>query len=199
MSKKELFTIIGMVALTPLVIAIGVSLPIFSYVDNSSPWIGFWGSYVGSIFGGVITLIVLQKTLNNNKEILDKTIQIEREKEERNRKLMFLDDICEKIQGLSFDMLTCMHEKDAEKMAMLYISAEILSVKLKSRQDEYINCDKLIKQLKLLSEKYYDFHNVMFVEKKNSEEEKFLREIGPMIGIVNKQAVIFYEENIKKI
>ena len=36
--------------------------------DTSNEWIGFWGGYLGSIIGGLITLYVLFRTLKDNKK-----------------------------------------------------------------------------------------------------------------------------------
>ncbi|MCH5345336.1 MAG: hypothetical protein J1E64_15015 [Acetatifactor sp.] len=97
MGKKELLIILGMLIFAPIIVAIGVSMPILNYIDNSSPWIGFWGSYVGSIFGGVITLIVLKTTIKSNEDILSKTLLADKEKEFEKQKENYCTTVCEKI------------------------------------------------------------------------------------------------------
>ena len=37
-------------------------------IEGSNDWIGFWGSYLGAIIGGAITLIVLWKTIVSNRQ-----------------------------------------------------------------------------------------------------------------------------------
>ena len=74
--KKKNWIIIGIVSTIfvitiPIVIGCGVSADILNNFTNSNDWIGFWGSYVGTIVGGMITLAVLYFTItneNNNKK-----------------------------------------------------------------------------------------------------------------------------------
>lgn len=199
MSKKELFIIIGMVTFVPIIVAIGVSLPVLRCIDNTSPWIGFWGSYVGSIFGGVITLISLQKTLNNNKDILDKTIQAESKKDEQNRKLIFLDEICDQFIKLSSDMITSMPVRDAKKLALLHVSASMLKTRLKSRQNEYVNCDKVLKELDILTPKFMDLSYRVIDEYEEIDWSEISIEFGKITDSFNKQVENFYKDNIRKL
>lgn len=63
---KTILNIILIIVFVPLAVGIGVSLPIFNHVVISNDWIGFWGSYVGTILGGMITLYVLWHTTTDN-------------------------------------------------------------------------------------------------------------------------------------
>lgn len=199
MSKRELFIILGIVTFAPIVVAIGVSLPILRCIDNTSPWIGFWGSYVGSIFGGIITLIVLKKTLDNNKDILDKTIQAESKKDEQNRKLIFLDDICDQFIKLSSDMITSIPERNAKKLALLHVSASMLKTRLKSRQNEYINCDAVLEKLDILTQKFTDLMYRVMDEHEVIKWNEIAIEFGKIAGSFNDQIEDFYEDNIRKL
>lgn len=63
--------------LSPVIVAFCVSsywLP-WPEIESHNDWIGFWGSYLGTIIGGAITLIVLWRTIESNKK--------EREAEEK--------------------------------------------------------------------------------------------------------------------
>lgn len=60
-----LLCVVG-VLLLPTIIAILVSLPILPKLTNNNDWIGFWGGYLGSILGGMITLFVLKITIEDN-------------------------------------------------------------------------------------------------------------------------------------
>ena len=44
-------------------------MSLFPCLETSNDWIGFLGSYFGSILGGIITLLVMQKTLVSSKEL----------------------------------------------------------------------------------------------------------------------------------
>lgn len=56
---------IGIIIAAPIIIGLGVSADILNNFTNNNDWIGFWGSYVGTIIGGIITLAVLYFTLKN--------------------------------------------------------------------------------------------------------------------------------------
>ena len=64
---KEIL-LIGMLIfiVIPLFIAFILSFRFIS-TDTSNEWIGFWGGYLGSVFGGLITLYVLYRTLKDNR------------------------------------------------------------------------------------------------------------------------------------
>lgn len=55
--------------LFPIIIAVLVSLPIFPKLETHNDWIGFWGGYLGSILGGLITLFVLKITIDDNNKL----------------------------------------------------------------------------------------------------------------------------------
>lgn len=86
MSKKwkTIVSIIIISILMPLAVGIGVSLPIFKQIVINNDWIGFWGSYVGTILGGMITLYVLWKTITDNENA-----------RKRDEKIKFFDKVME--------------------------------------------------------------------------------------------------------
>ena len=86
---KTIVSIILIVVFTPLVVGIGVSLPIFKYIVINNDWIGFWGSYVGTILGGMITLYVLWNTITDNENA-----------RKRDEKLNFFDKVTELSSNL---------------------------------------------------------------------------------------------------
>lgn len=53
----------------PAITAIIVSVSLFPCLETSNDWIGFLGGYLGSILGGIITLLVMKKTLTSSKEM----------------------------------------------------------------------------------------------------------------------------------
>lgn len=67
--KYMILLCVAGVLLLPVIIAILVSLPILPKLANSNDWIGFWGGYLGSILGGIITLFVLKITIDDNNRL----------------------------------------------------------------------------------------------------------------------------------
>lgn len=97
-NKKFLFLIIAVtVVIIPFFLGCFISSPIFKNFVGGINWIGFWGSYLGSVVSGLITLFVLFKTLESNKEDLEKTFIENKKMQQRQEKI----DYCEKIIRLS--------------------------------------------------------------------------------------------------
>ena len=93
-TKKEKILLIGTVCfivIFPVLVAILVSIPILDGLSSSNDWIGFWGGYIGSLLGGVITLYVLIKTLESAKE--------ERIAEEKSR---FFKELIDLVLDIDF-------------------------------------------------------------------------------------------------
>lgn len=67
--KLMILVCVAGVLLLPVIIAIMVSLPVLPKLTNSNDWIGFWGGYLGSILGGIITLFVLKITIDDNNRL----------------------------------------------------------------------------------------------------------------------------------
>lgn len=68
------------ILLLPITINMICSIPTIITINNND-WIGFWGSYLGSIIGGTITLYVLYQTNKVTKEIQDKNMGFDFKKE----------------------------------------------------------------------------------------------------------------------
>lgn len=92
MSKKwklvVSITIVSMII--PIAVGVGVSLPIFKHIVINNDWIGFWGSYVGTFLGGMITLYVLWSTITDNENA-----------RKRDEKLKFFDKVTEMTAELN--------------------------------------------------------------------------------------------------
>lgn len=63
---KLIIIIVVVLIIAPWIIATGTSADILNWATNDNDWIGFWGSYVGTFLGSIITLIVLFVTLKDN-------------------------------------------------------------------------------------------------------------------------------------
>lgn len=87
----KLKTAIGLILLgilSPLAVTALTSViasPISNF-ETSNDWIGFFGSYMGAILGGIITLIVMEGTNNSNRDI-----------EKENRKNEFCNNLSDLI------------------------------------------------------------------------------------------------------
>ena len=89
MRKFNIATYILIAILIFVFIPLGVAFLLsFNFIntDTTNEWIGFWGGYLGSIFGGAITLYVLFKTLKDGKRL-----------QKRDEKLDYCNRIVEMI------------------------------------------------------------------------------------------------------
>lgn len=77
---KYALIFLAVIVSTPLIL--GAIIPIESTIPNfsdSNDWIGFLGSYIGGILGGLCTLIVMYFTRKDTREIQDKNLEIQNE------------------------------------------------------------------------------------------------------------------------
>lgn len=115
-----MLTLVAVVTLVliPLCVAFLLSFQ-FIVTDTSNEWIGFWGGYLGSFIGGIITLYVLFKTLEDNKQNLERTLEDSKtnlektledsrinlektlESENKRRRLDFCNEIIHEISTVS--------------------------------------------------------------------------------------------------
>lgn len=145
----------------PIVVGIGVSLPIFQNIENSNDWIGFWGGYLGAILGGLVTLYVLWSTVNNNEKA-----------RRRDEKIHFFEKIIELFSRFSAKCgnlcalamrLMADPNNDSYKSFLLQhndvagIYTE-LGVLLISRKKIY-DCEEFTLKLTSLAEKINEFYN----------------------------------------
>lgn len=97
--KKEniVLLVIAVMGIIPFILGCAISSPVFKNFVGGDSWIGFWGSYLGSIVSGMITLFVLFKTLESNKKDLEQTFIENKRMQQRQEKM----DYCDKIIKLS--------------------------------------------------------------------------------------------------
>ena len=77
---RRFWWIIIIILTIPIVVnTLCLRTTIITVTEND--WIGFWGSYLGAIVGGVITLYVLYKTNNITKKIQNENLKFELRKE----------------------------------------------------------------------------------------------------------------------
>lgn len=97
--KKENIVLlaIAVMGIIPFILGCAISSPVFKNFVGGDSWIGFWGSYLGSIVSGMITLFVLFKTLESNKKDLEQTFIENKKIQQRQEKM----DYCDKIIKLS--------------------------------------------------------------------------------------------------
>lgn len=196
-NKKLIFICAIAVLIPPIIIAIFVSLPILPKLTNSNDWIGFWGGYVGSIFGGIITLIVLQKTLKSNEETLNRTLSAEKDKENYNRKLAFFDNVCESLLCLSTDMVSSLCEGDEESEKRIHISLMLLKAKLKSKQNEYIDCAEMLNHLLSLNETFNDILAIKLIDDEATEWDEINLSFMEKVLEFDNKVARFYTKNFE--
>lgn len=102
--KKEYIVGLVVVCIFPLLIAVGTSADILNWATNDNDWIEFWGGYIGSVLGGVITLFVMFKSLADSKKTLQETLSNERYIQERNEVSMFSNLLIEKCAKFSIEV-----------------------------------------------------------------------------------------------
>lgn len=60
----------------------------FIITDTYNGWIGFWGSYLGAIIGGICTVIGVYWTIKHTQKIRDMDIKQEKEKEVQKQRIL---------------------------------------------------------------------------------------------------------------
>lgn len=125
----------------PLGVTALVSFEVLHYVEVSNDWIGFWGSYLGALIGGAITLFVLHKTLQSNKETLEVTMNGDQARQKRNEVIAFCDysakqtsKIIENVEKSLYEGINVRRssvKKQEEKIEMFFdFSTQICSTKV---------------------------------------------------------------------
>ncbi|HBF9359880.1 TPA: hypothetical protein KO307_003103 [Clostridioides difficile] len=164
------------IIIIPLIVTFTISVrnPIFNF-NESNGWLGFWGSYLGGILGGLATLVAVVITTNQTRKIQEdnttetRKIQednIERMKREDKirRKRIFADDIMECIVKYLAEISECFYNKQKSRT----VSREmyfILQIKLNNieysvlQDDAYkilVLIEKLDKKISILDEKKFN-------------------------------------------
>jgi len=141
-----------LIVIIPLIVTILVSFNVLNYIDTDNSWIGFWGSYLGAVMGGCITLYVLQKTIKVNNSNLNRTLAAEKEKLLEERKEKFCDEVCKMALQCSFDIKEYIiktangDQIDLETAKRILVICHMLSAKLRSKKNDlaYVKCDEFI-------------------------------------------------------
>ena len=91
--RRFIFIIAIVSIAAPIIIGWGVSQDILNNWTNDNDWIGFWGSYIGTMIGSFVTLFVLWSTLEDN-----------RRSREREEKVNYYNNLIEVISALFVDI-----------------------------------------------------------------------------------------------
>ncbi|MBU3107154.1 hypothetical protein [Clostridium gasigenes] len=97
------YIMIGIIILVIVPVLLNVIMKNNNFYEkaNNEGWISFWGSYIGGIFGGLVTLIALTKTTKQSQESQRDSFKLTREIQKQNveesRKLLMIQILNEKI------------------------------------------------------------------------------------------------------
>ena len=203
--KEILLGMIIVLFMIPLGIAFLLKFD-FIITDTSSGWIGFWGSYLGGIVGGLITLYVLFKTLKENRELQRKEHRVAFCNEicelsgeicgAINRECIYIRKFADKKngEGNKDDLFNALLEKNKALELLHICSAQLIS---KIKDEEYIGAEKLMDRIQQLSQMENEI-NIQFVYTVD-EEEKLKRtcdKIKLMLGEIRDWIVEFLENNV---
>lgn len=176
----------------------------FVITDTSSGWIGFWGSYLGGIVGGLITLYVLFRTLKENREL-----------QKKEHRIAFCNEICKlsgeicaainseciyirkyadsKIGNDKEDLFNALLAKNKASELLHVCSAQLIS---KIADSEYIGAEKLMDRVQMLGQMESEI-DIRFVYTTDDEErlKRICDKIKPVLGEMRDWIVEFLEEN----
>lgn len=146
---KIYFTIILIIILLPLAINILCLIPTKFTIGNND-WIGFWGSYLGSIIGGVITLFVLYKSNKLTRHIQEYNINSDFKKE-----IFFksYEKICEIKQTI--DNCYNIESIDISSLNYLLNTIDLKIINEKLITDYNISLSNIIHELKYFVIEHY--------------------------------------------
>lgn len=202
--KEILLGLIFVLFFIPLSIAFLLRFD-FIITDTSSGWIGFWGSYLGGIVGGLITLYVLFRTLKENREL-----------QRKEHKIAFCNEIC-KLSGeicgainreciyiLKFadkkngddkeDLFNALLAKNRASELLHICSAQLIS---RIKDAEYIGAEKLMDRIEQLGQMENEL-DIKFVYTADEEEvlKRTCNRIKPILGEMREWIVEFLENNV---
>lgn len=116
---KWLALIIFMIFIViPVIIYLLSTVPMFP-VGGNNDWAGFWGGYIGALVGGIITLYVMQGTIESEKEL-----------RRREEKIDFFNNIIHlsaEMSSLTGDLCICMSRDKIENKNDLHERSLVLS------------------------------------------------------------------------
>ena len=202
--KEILLGLIFVLFFIPLSIAFLLRFD-FIITDTSSGWIGFWGSYLGGIVGGLITLYVLFRTLKENREL-----------QRKEHKIAFCNEIC-KLSGeicgainreciyiLKFadkkngddkeDLFNALLAKNRASELLHICSAQLIS---RIKDAEHIGAEKLMDRIEQLGQMENEL-DIKFVYTADEEEvlKRTCDRIKPILGEMREWIVEFLENNV---
>ncbi len=202
--KEVILGLIVVLFIIPLVLAFLLRFD-FIITDTSSGWIGFWGSYLGGIVGGLITLYVLFRTLKENREMQKKEHKIAFCNEicklsgeicgAINRECIYILKYADKKNGSDKDdLFNAMLAKNKASELLHICSAQLIS---KIKDVEFIGAEKLMDKIAFLSQTENEI-DIRFAY--TVDEENLLRNtcdrIKPILGEMREWIVEFLENNI---
>lgn len=170
----------------------------------SSDWIGFWGSYLGGIIGGMVTLFVLFKTLQDNRELQRKEQRISFCNEicrlsgelcgEVNRECMYILKYMDKENcGSKDDLFNALMAKNKTTELLHVCSAQLIS---KVNDEGYIGAGKLMDQFELLSQLENKVSiKFEYIAEKEGQLKKACDNVLPVLGEMRDWIVEFLESN----
>lgn len=149
--KECVLAIMVAFLIVPLVVAWMMSFSLIN-TETSNDWIGFWGGYLGAILGGIITLWVMWKTLQTEKN--------NREREERiayfNNIVHLWAELSKSINEVKSYIDRCISENEKDNIEKVCVGeAQTTSVFLElritlaTRQSTYV-VDELLQELQNL-------------------------------------------------
>lgn len=112
LSFKNIIVLIILGVLIPLVVTSLTTLipsPIPNF-ETSNDWIGFFGSYMGSILGGIITLIVMKETIESGNRNLETNIIENKKIQKRNERIQFCNHIASLIASYCYESRRYKHQ-----------------------------------------------------------------------------------------
>lgn len=201
--KEILLGLIVVLLIIPLGIAFLLRFE-FIITDTSSGWIGFWGSYLGGIVGGLITLYVMFRTLKENREL-----------QRKEHRIAFCNEICKlsgeicgainresiyirkyadsKLGNDKEDLFNALLAKNKASELLHICSAQLIS---KIADSEYIGAEKLMDRIQMLGQLESEI-NIKFVYTANDEEQlkRTCDKIKPVLGEMRDWIVEFLEDN----
>lgn len=124
----------------------------FKTFTTSNDWIGFFGSYTGAIIGGLITLMVMNTTIENGDRNLEISIDQNEKIQNKNNKIAFCNDIATIVSAFCASIRTLsVNSRLANQLFGEYThwsdEYTLRKEKLKSYRNMYSSGDKILLQL----------------------------------------------------
>ncbi len=201
--KEVLSGLIVVLLIIPLGIAFMLRFD-FVITDTSSGWIGFWGSYLGGIVGGIITLYVMFRTLKENRDLQKKEHRIAFCNEicklsgeicgAINRECIYIRKYADTKNGNDKeDLFNAMLAQNKARELLHICSAQLIS---KITDPEYIGAEKLMDRIQMLDQIEIEI-DIKFVYTANDEEQlkRTCDKIKLILGEMRDWIVEFLKDN----